>query len=229
MPNTGDETLVSSLHASPTPKLNLFLSRVACTCAINNVRAEPPLLRTSLLSSLCLPVSCVVCFCLSSPPVALPPLPVPQHCTFHPAVKITHRQVLPKGGNPAVLPDPCRAVRGPKGGVAALHGQELRRLQRDLLAEGLPRPGRRGPDAGRSQEKVHQDFRGEAVVAGADGEKGDLTRPSPGGIAGNHIFSCSPSAAVKEQQGLALLLISPSSAEDGNIKTAILRGESALS
>lgn len=69
-----------------------------------------------------------------------------------------------------MLPDFGGAVRGPQGRVAAVPGEELRRLQRDVLAEELPGPGRGGADAGRREEEVHQNVRREAVVVGADGE-----------------------------------------------------------
>lgn len=81
-------------------------------------------------------------------------------------------QVLPQGGNPPMLPHPGGAVRQQEGGRGAVPCEKLRRLQRDLLAEGLPRARRRGADAGRPQEEIHEDVRGEAVVACSDGAWG---------------------------------------------------------
>lgn len=81
-----------------------------------------------------------------------------------------------------MLPHDRGAVRGPQGRLQALPGQELRRLQRDLLAAGLPEPRPRGAHAGRPEAEVHQDLRREAVVAGADGERGAGGRPGAGWV-----------------------------------------------
>lgn len=78
-----------------------------------------------------------------------------------------------------MLPDAGGAVRGPQGWIPAVPGEELRRLQRDVLAEELPGPGCGGSEAGRREEEVHQNVRREAVVVGADGEpvgRGACTR-----------------------------------------------------
>lgn len=145
------------------------ISRTHIIC----VNRSSPYFLLSIQYIFCLPLSDSPSTCLCpgslSLSLSLPP-------SLYQRRNLHAYKVLPERSDPAVLPHPCRAVRGSEGRVKALYGQELRRFQRDLLAAGLSEHRRRGPDAGRPQEKVHEDFRGEAVVAGADGERRDDER-----------------------------------------------------